>query len=158
MESYEQRVPILEFLYGKPGVSLSVFSKEAPNNLEELIGDAFDDLQRSQVQLCKHVAALESKNRELEACASMAAHDLKQPLSAIILISNLIAKIPDLTDDELKEYLGQIKSTAYKMDTIINTRLLFATVSKPEEEPVNLVADERMSMRGCHRQDRKDNH
>ena len=145
MESYEQRVPILEFLYGKSGVSLSVFSKESPNNLEGLIENAFDDLQRSHAQLCEYVAALESKNRELEACASTAAHDLKQPLSVIILISNLITKIPDLTADELKEYLGQIKSTAYKMDTIINTKLLFAKVSKPEA-PVNLVADEKMIM------------
>src|SRR5512143_1715668 len=146
MEFYEQRVPILEFLHRKPGVSLSVISKEAPNNLEELIGNDFDDLQRSRMQLYEHVAALESKNRELEACASMAAHDLKQPLSVIILISNLITSIPDLTGDELKEYLGQIKSTAYKMDTIINTRLLFATASKPEEAPVKLVADKRMTM------------
>lgn len=144
MESHEQRVPILEFLSEKPSVRLSVFSKEDPNNREELIGTAFDDLQRSQMQLCEHVAALETKNRELEASASMAAHDLKQPLSVIILISNLITTIPDLTGDELKEYLGQIKSTAYKMDTIINTRLLFAMASKPEEMSVKLVADERM--------------
>lgn len=146
MESHEQRVPILEFLSEKPGVRLSLFSKEDPNNLEELIADVFDDLQRSQMQLCEHVAALESKNRELEASASVAAHDLKQPLSVIILISNLITAIPDLTGDELKDYLGQIKSTAYKMDTIINTRLLFATASKPEEAPVKLVADKRMTI------------
>jgi signal transduction histidine kinase len=74
----------------------------------------------------------------------MAVHDLKQPLSALILISNLMTTIPDLTGDELKEYLVKIKSTAYKMNTIINTRLHFVTVRKPEEEPANLVADERM--------------
>jgi light-regulated signal transduction histidine kinase (bacteriophytochrome) len=146
MESYEQRMPILEFLYEEPDVSLSVLSNESPNNLEELIEDAFDDLQRSHLQLCEHVAALASKNRELEACASMAAHDLKQPLSVIILISNLITTIPDITGDELKEYLGQIKSTAYKMDTIINASLLFATVSKLEA-PVEIAADERMIMK-----------
>lgn len=146
MESYEQHVPILEFLHGKSGLSLSVFSNEAPYNLEELIENAFDDLQRSQVQLCEQIAILEAKNRELEACVSMAVHDLKQPLSAIILISNLLTTIPDLTRDDLKEYLEEIKSTAYKMNTIINTRLLFATVSKPEETPANLVADENMIM------------
>jgi signal transduction histidine kinase len=144
MESYKQRVPILQFLLEEPGVSLSIPSEEALNNLEQLIGNAFDDLQRSQVQLCERIAALEAKNRDVEACVSMAVHDLKQPLSALILISNLMTTIPDLTGDELKEYLVKIKSTAYKMNTIINTRLHFVTVRKPEEEPANLVADERM--------------
>jgi len=138
MKTYEQRVPILEFLYKKPGVNLSGFTEETPNNLEEQIRGAFDDLQRSELQLSEHVATLQSKNKELEAYASTVAHDLKEPLSVMILTANLITKIPDITRDELKEYLGQIRSTAYQMNTIITTMLLFAKVSK-SEAPVEQV-------------------
>jgi len=130
MEYYEPRVPILEFLFKKPGVNSSGFPEQASNNLEDLIRDAFDGFQPSEIQLCEHVAMLEAKTRDLEAYAHTVAHDLKEPLSAIILTSNLINNIPDLTRDELMEYLGQIRSTAYQMNTIINTLLLFAKVSK----------------------------
>ena len=138
MESYELRVPILEFLFKRPGVNSSGFHEQASNNLEDLIRDAFDGFQPSEIQLCEHVAMLEAKTRDLEAYAHTVAHDLKEPLSAIILTSNLINNIPDLTRDELMEYLGQIRSTAYQMNTIINTMLLFAKVSK-EKAPVEHV-------------------
>jgi len=141
MESYEPRVPILEFLFKKPGVNTSGFSEEASDNLEDLIRDAFEGFQPSEVQLYEHVAMLEAKTRDLEAYAYTVAHDLKEPLSAIILTSNLINNIPDLTRNELMEYLGQIRSTAYQMNTIINTMLLFAKVSKEKApaEPVNMA-------------------
>lgn len=140
MKTYEQRVPILEFLYKKPDVNLSGFTEETPNNLNELLRSAFDDLQRSELQLSEHVATLQSKNKELEAYASTVAHDLKEPLAVMILIANLIAKMPDITRDELQAYLGQIRSTAYQMNTIITTMLLFAKVSKSEApmEPVDM--------------------
>lgn len=138
MKTYEQRVPILEFLYKKPGMDLSGFTEETPNNLETLIRNAFDDLQRSEVQLCEHVATLQARNKELEAYASTVAHDLKEPLAVMILTTNLINKIPDMPRDELKQYLAQIKSTAYRMNTIIATMLLFAKVSK-SEAPVEQV-------------------
>ena len=138
MESCEQRVPILEFLFKKPGVNSSGFPEVAWNNLEDLIRDAFDGFQPSEAQLCEHVAMLEAKTRDLEAYAHTVAHDLKEPLSAIILTSNLINNIPDLTRDELLEYLGQIRSTAYQMNTIINSMLLFAKASK-EKAPAEHV-------------------
>jgi len=138
MESYEPHVPILEFPFKKPGVNTSGFPEQASNNLQDLIRAAFDGFQPSEAQLCEHVAMLEARTRDLEAYAHTVAHDLKEPLSTIILTSNLINKIPDLTRQELQEYLGQIRSTAYQMNTIINTLLLFAKVSK-ENAPAEHV-------------------
>ena len=132
MESYEPRVPILEFLFKKPGMNSSRFPVQASNNLQDLVQDTSDGFQPSEVQLCEYIAMLETKSRDLEAYAHTVAHDLKEPLSAIILTSNLINNIPDLTRDELLEYLGQIRYTAYQMNTIINSMLLFATVSKAQ--------------------------
>jgi signal transduction histidine kinase len=141
MEPYNQRVPILEFLFRKPVVGLPKFSEVNPNNPEDQIQAVFDDLQRSQVQLSEHITILQSKNKELEAYAYTVAHDLKEPLAVMILTSNLINRIPNLTPEELKEYLGQIRSTAYQMNAIINNILLFAKVSKAEAqlEPIDMA-------------------
>ena len=137
LESYEQRVPILDFLERKTDLNSEGFS-EAPENLENLIRDAFDDLQCSQFRLHEHVAALRARNKELEDYASTVAHDLKEPLAAMILTANLITRIPDLPFEELQEYLQKIRSTAYQMNTIINSLLLFAKVSRAEA-PVERV-------------------
>ncbi|HLO33592.1 MAG TPA: HAMP domain-containing sensor histidine kinase [Anaerolineales bacterium] len=131
MTSYEQRVSLLEFLYRKPGVNLPDVPKD-PQNLECLIRDVFDELQRSRAQLCEQVTALETRNRELEEYAHMVAHDLKEPLTVLIMTADLIKDIPDLTVEERREDLQEIKSTAYQMKDIIKSLLLFAEVSKAE--------------------------
>ncbi|HET9910597.1 MAG TPA: HAMP domain-containing sensor histidine kinase [Anaerolineales bacterium] len=127
--SYGQRVLLLEFLYRKPGVTLPDVL-ETPENLECLIRDVFDDLQRSKIELCDQVTSLEARNKELEEYAHMVAHDLKEPLTVLIMNADLIKDNPDLPREALKEDLLQIQSTAYEMKDIINSLLLFAEVSK----------------------------
>jgi signal transduction histidine kinase len=105
---------------------------EAPQMPEDLIRNVFDDLQRSKNQLHKDVVSLQARNMELEAYAHIVAHDLKDPLTIIVATSSMITNIPDLTHEELKEYLGQIRTTAYEMNKIINSLLLFAEVNKAE--------------------------
>jgi two-component system, sensor histidine kinase and response regulator len=131
MTSYEQRVSLLEFLYRKPGVTLPDVP-EAPEPLESLIRDVFDDLQRSQAQLREQVTSLETRNKELEEYAYMVAHDLKEPLTVLTLTADLINNIPDLTSDEFRDCLLNLKSTAYEMKSIIKSLLLFAQVRKAE--------------------------
>jgi len=131
MTSYEQRVSFLEFLYRKPGITLPDVP-ETPENLECLIRDVFDDLQRSKAQLREQVNALEVRNKELEEYAHMVAHDLKEPLTVLIMTADLINDIPDLNGEELREYLLQTRSTAYEMRNIVKSLLLFAEVSKAE--------------------------
>src|SRR5512145_1437862 len=131
MTSYDQRVSLLEFLYRKPGVTLSEVP-EAPETLACLIRDVFDDLQRSKMQLREQVTSLEERNKELEEYAYTVAHDLKEPLTVLIMTADSIKDVPDLTGEELKEYLLQLKSTAYVMKNIIKSLLLFAQVSKAD--------------------------
>jgi signal transduction histidine kinase len=78
------------------------------------------------------VAALEARNKELEEYAHTIAHDLKELLTALIMNADLIKDAPDLTGEELREYLLQTKSSAYEMRSIITSLLLFAEVSKAE--------------------------
>jgi len=131
MTSYEQRVSLLEFLSRKPGVSLAD-EPAAPETLECLIRDVFDDLQRSMAQWREQVTTLEARNKELEEYAHTVAHDLKEPLTVLTMNADLMKDVPDRTVEEWREYRLQIKSTAYEMKSIINSLLLFAQVSKSE--------------------------
>jgi two-component system, sensor histidine kinase and response regulator len=131
MISHEQRVSLLEFLYRKPGVSLPEIP-ESPEILNGLIQDVFDELQRSRAQLREQVDALEARNKELSEYAHMVAHDLKEPLTILIMVADLIRNVGDLTPEELKECLLQVRSTAYEMRNIIKSLLLFSEVSRAE--------------------------
>jgi len=131
MTSYEQRDALLEFQYRKPDVTLPEI-REAPETVERLTRVVFDHLQRSNMQLREHVNALEARNKELEDYAHTVAHDLKEPLTALIWTADLIKDVHDLTGEELSECLLQLRSTAYEMKSIVKNLLLFAEVSKVE--------------------------
>ena len=114
----EQSLSLFESRYKKPKKNLTELTVAGgiPEGVE---WDAYNNLQRSQEQLREQASALKAQNKELRAYAHMVSHDLKDPLAALVVTSDLITDIPDLTRRELKEYLGQIRSTAYKMDRII---------------------------------------
>lgn len=141
MLSQERSQSLLQTHYRKSGLSLSDLDKLA-RNPEFVRRDVLDDLQRSLEQVQARATALQTKNAELEAYAHMLAHDLKDPLTVLIVTSDLVADTPDLTGQEMKEYLQQIKSTSYDMSRIINNLLLFAEVTKAEAPvgPVDMAA------------------
>jgi two-component system sensor histidine kinase/response regulator len=129
MLSYGECPPLLDFLYRKPGGSLPELTED-PRISENSRQDLFDDLQHLTLQLRQQVSDLQVRNKELEEYAHMVAHDLKEPLSVMILTSSVITGVPELTSTELNEYLQQIGLTASEMKRIINSLLLFAEVSK----------------------------
>lgn len=131
MASYKQPASLLEFLYRKPGISLADVLA-TPEDLDCLIWDIFDDLQRSKAQLREQVTTLEVRNKELQEYAYMVAHDLKERLTVLILNADLIKDVSDLTEEECRECLLQMKSTAYEMRSMIKSLLLFAEVNKAE--------------------------
>lgn len=131
MISYENRVSLLELLFKKTGLSLPELSED-PGILEDMLQDVFDDLQRSKVNLCGQISALQARNKDLEEYVHMVAHDLKEPLVVMALTSYLITDIPELGSERLQEYLQQMGLTAHGMKKIINNLLLFAEVSKAE--------------------------
>jgi signal transduction histidine kinase len=94
--------------------------------------DMFNTLQSSNARLREQVTAQGVRNRELEEYAQIVAHDLKEPLTALILTADIINDIHDLTPDEIRECLLNLKATAYEMKSIINSLLLFSEVSKAE--------------------------
>jgi two-component system, sensor histidine kinase and response regulator len=93
-------------------------------------------LKNTTEALAKHMLILEQTNAELDAFAHTVAHDLKNPLGAIInlsevLISNLNTHSPP--SQKSLERLGMINQAGEQMLNIIKALLLLAGVSKQTE-------------------------
>jgi two-component system, sensor histidine kinase and response regulator len=140
MKSDKRPQSIPDFQSRKPDVNL-LDLVETPMISEGVRRDSHSNLQYSHEKLCEMLFDLRARNKELEAYDHMLAHDLKDPLTIMIAAADLITDVPDLTSQELKECIQQIRFTAYEMNSIINNLLLFAEVSKMEApvQPVDMA-------------------
>lgn len=87
---------------------------------------------------------LEAQNLELDAFAHTVAHDLKNPLNAVMGFADLLAEVVSEkldSDEETLEYLNSLKLASRKMMDIIESLLLLAGVSKQQVElqPLNMT-------------------
>lgn len=85
---------------------------------------------------------LESSNRDLEAFASVAAHDLQEPLRKIRAFSDRIAhSVQDGDLEAITRYLGRIDHSAGRMQGLIDDLLKLARVSgqEPKRERLDLT-------------------
>lgn len=99
------------------------------------------DLKRSEQRLREEATALQATNEELTSYDHTVAHNLKNPLTVIITVADLINTVSNLTPRELRDCLQQIKSTAFEMDNIIDNLLLLSEVRKVDAplEPVDMA-------------------
>ncbi len=99
-------------------------------------------LKQAEAQLQEYADELEAHNIELDAFAHTVAHDLKNPLAALIGISQLLEKRhTTLAPEKLQQRLGVISQIGYKMTSIIDELLLLSSIRRVEE-----VATERLDM------------
>ncbi len=99
-----------------------------------------DFKQREEI-LQQSTVELQARNEDLNAFAHTAAHDLKGPLSNIILCSSLLKEnILEQLDQEQAELLQAIEDTAFKMNAIIDSLLLLAAVRQApvKAEPLDM--------------------
>ena len=136
----EQRKLLTDLFYLKPGVALSP-KKETAELSNATLQNEFNALERSNEHMQQQITSLKARNRELEDYAHTVAHNLKNPLSVIILTSDAITDISDLSLAELQEYMQQIRSTAYEMNNTIDNLLLLSEVRKVDVpfEPIDMA-------------------
>lgn len=134
---YEEKKLELELFYLKPGLNLA--EKVDPSEVSrQLLRDELRSLKRSNEKLQQQVAFLASRNQELEDYAHTVAHNLKNPLSSMIITADAITEIHDLTPQEIQEFMQQIRSTAYEMNDTIDNLLLLSEVRKTDA-PLEVV-------------------
>jgi PAS domain S-box-containing protein len=87
-------------------------------------------LRRSEAELKMFAAKLETSNRELQDFASVASHDLQEPLRKIQAFGDrLKTKHGDALGDGGRDYLERMQNAASRMQTLINDLLTFSRVT-----------------------------
>lgn len=92
-------------------------------------------------KLQQYAWQLESQNKELQAFAYAAAHDMKEPLRKIqFYYSSILEGAADLTPEKQKNYLMRSAEAARRMQGLIDDLLAFTKISEPNDkfEPVDL--------------------
>jgi PAS domain S-box-containing protein len=110
-------------------------SRDETGRALRIIGTHVDITERKRIEeaLRQANAELQARNEDLDAFAHTVAHDLKNPLAAIVGFSGVLSTDwAALSTDELDASLRAIARSAIKMDSILNALLLFAEVRQSE--------------------------
>jgi len=106
--------------------------------------------KRAQDQLERTAARLSQSNRELQDFASVASHDLQEPLRKIQAFGDRLKnKCEQQLTDDSRDYLERMLNAASRMQTLINDLLTFSRVTTKAQPfsrvDLNLIAREVLS-------------
>jgi signal transduction histidine kinase len=91
---------------------------------------AIDEHERSEHELRVYAAKLEWINRELQDFASVASHDLQEPLRKIrVFGGRLVDKYSETLDSTGRDYLNRMYDAAERMQTLLDALLTYARVA-----------------------------
>ncbi len=116
----------------KSYVDSEAFSSKDVEFLTSVASQVAMTIQRKMAQdrLEKTAAMLSQSNRELQDFASVASHDLQEPLRKIQAFGDrLRTKCEEQLTDDGKDYLERMLNAAKRMQTLINDLLTFSRVT-----------------------------
>ena len=91
--------------------------------------------RRVEQELGKRSEELEAVNKELEAFAYSASHDLRAPLRHVAAYSELLQKNANsILDEKSQRYLTMLMESAKRMGQLIDDLLSFSRIGRADEE------------------------
>ncbi len=91
---------------------------------------AYAELERSNADLARTNVELQRSNGELEQFASVASHDLQEPLRKVQTFGDqLQRRYAHQLDDEANDYLQRMRNASARMSTLIDDLLRFSRVT-----------------------------
>ncbi|MBT1695739.1 PAS domain-containing protein [Fulvivirgaceae bacterium PWU4] len=102
-------------------------------NAADLIAKNYEDLKETSSRLQETNFRLEQSNMDLLQFASVASHDLKEPLRKIQTFGNLLySKIENKMEPAEKNYLDKIVNSSHRMQTLIEDVLTLSKLSNTD--------------------------
>ena len=99
----------------------------------DLLQRGYTDLKSTSDKLFSMNQQLEQSNFDLLQFASVASHDLKEPLRKIQAFGNLLnARVIDKLDDSEKRYLDKIINSSNRMQTLVEDVLMLSKLSNKD--------------------------
>jgi signal transduction histidine kinase len=112
----------------------NVSLEEYSHTLEQKVTERTRELTAANHQLQTYTQELEAQNAELDAFAHTVAHDLKNPLAALVGFSSLLkSRLEKMPVEQVQTNLERIEQNGYKMTNIIDELLLLSSVRKLED-------------------------
>lgn len=98
--------------------------------VNDLLSDTNNLLEQNKQKIEEQNKALESSNEDLRNFASVASHDLKEPLRMIGSYTNILKrKYEGLFDERAHEFMGYVTDGVSRMEQLINSLLDYSRVS-----------------------------
>jgi chemotaxis family two-component system sensor kinase Cph1 len=97
-----------------------------------VLGNVLDitPLKEAEEAVRRQTEELSRSNQELQAFASVASHDLQEPLRKIRTFGDLLqSKFGEQLGEEGKDYLGRMRNAALRMQTLIDALLSYSQVN-----------------------------
>jgi PAS domain S-box-containing protein len=99
-----------------------------------------DELHRAHEQAVALTRTLEQRNRDLEAFAAVASHDLQEPLRKIRQFANLLVQTDEQMRPDSRAITERIRAAAERMQVLINEVLEFSRLDRVRMDAVDLNA------------------
>jgi two-component system CheB/CheR fusion protein len=99
----------------------------------DMIAKGYEELKTTSQKLQSTNEQLQISNMDLYQFASIASHDLKEPLRKIIAFGNILeSKIKEKINEQEKNYLDKIIKSSGRMQNLIEDVLTFSRLSNTE--------------------------